>query len=279
MTEAPIEVAAGDGVLHGHVGGTGVPALLLHGGPGLPDYLESCASELSELFTTIRYTQRGVEPSTVGPPYSIETHMADALTVLDARGLDKAWAVGHSWGGHLALHLAVAHPERLHGVVAIDTLGASADVLPEFERRLFGRMPEEARTRVQEIEERWHAGEATREQLNEQHDLVWPYYFSDPVSAPAPLIHTNGPECYSDTFASINEHFERGTLRTGLPNLRLPALFIHGVDDPIPMRSSTETAQLSPGATVRRVQGAGHFPWLEQPGSLERIIRGLIAQL
>ena len=138
MTETPIQIAVDGGVLDGHYGGTGVPALLLHGGPGLPDYMEGCAAELGRLFTTIRYTQRGVEPTTVGPPYTVESHMADALAVLDALGLEKAWAIGHSWGGHLALHLAVAHPERLYGVVCINTLGASLDVLPEFEEALCG---------------------------------------------------------------------------------------------------------------------------------------------
>ena len=36
--------------------------------------------------------------------------------MLDAFGIERAWAIGHSWGGHLALHLLVTHPERLHGV-------------------------------------------------------------------------------------------------------------------------------------------------------------------
>ena len=61
-----------------------------------------------------------------------------------------------------------------------------------------------------------------------------------------------------------------------LPGVRLPALFVHGIDDPLPLRSSSETARLIPGARVDRVSRAGHFPWLEQPGFLERTIRGLV---
>ena len=79
MTDTPFEVETSGGSLNGHSAGRGAPALLLHGGPGLPDYLEGCSGELANLFTTIRYTQRGVAPSTVGPPYSVEAHMADAL--------------------------------------------------------------------------------------------------------------------------------------------------------------------------------------------------------
>jgi len=279
VNETPIEVRIGDGVLRGHAGGVGIPALVLHGGPGLPDYMEGCAAELGRLFTTIRYTQRGIEPSTVGAPYSVETHMADALAVLDALGLEKAWAVGHSWGGHLALHLAVAHPERLHGVVAIDTLGASGDVLPGFREALLAALGDGARARWNEIQERDEAGEATEEELVEQHDIVWPSYFFDAANAPPPLTSRVGGECNRDTFASIREHFEVGTLRTGLPNVRLPVLFVHGTNDPLPIRGALETARLITGAKVGRVPRCGHFPWLEQPGFTDRIIRGLIAEL
>ena len=68
MTDTPFEVKTNGGSLHGHTAGRGAPALLLHGGPGLPDYLEACSAELANLFATIRYTQRGIAPTTIGPP-------------------------------------------------------------------------------------------------------------------------------------------------------------------------------------------------------------------
>ena len=86
MDEAPFELAVVGGVLRGHRGGTGRPALLLHGGAALPDYTDGCAEVLDGLFSTIRYTQRGTLPSEAGPPYSVESHMADALAVLDTFG-------------------------------------------------------------------------------------------------------------------------------------------------------------------------------------------------
>ena len=38
---------------------------------------------------------------------------ADAVAVLDAAGLREVVVLGHSWGGYLALRLAVAAPERV----------------------------------------------------------------------------------------------------------------------------------------------------------------------
>jgi pimeloyl-ACP methyl ester carboxylesterase len=279
MPEKPFELEIGDGTLFGSFGGTGIPALLLHGGPGLPDYMEGCAAELGNLFTTIRYTQRGTLPSTVGGPYTVETHMADAIAVMDLFGQERAWAIGHSWGGHLALHLAVAYPERIYGIVCIDPLGASLKVLPGYIEALLAKLTPENAARVTEIEERSEAGEATEEEELEQSRLLWPVKFADPASAPPfPYEHV-GVECARETFRSIEEHYEKRTLRKGLPDVAMPALFAHGIQDPLPIRTSVATAKLIPGARVARIPNCGHFPWLEQPGFLNRSLRGLIATL
>ena len=44
--------------------------------------------------------------------------------MIDEAAGGRAWIVGHSWGGHLALHLLAAIPERIAGAVIIDPLGA-----------------------------------------------------------------------------------------------------------------------------------------------------------
>ena len=69
----------------------------------------------------------GSSPSTLEGPRDIETHVADKVAVLDPLGWGRAWLVGHSWGGHLALHIAVAHPERVTGLILFETLGAIPD--------------------------------------------------------------------------------------------------------------------------------------------------------
>jgi proline iminopeptidase len=279
MNETPFEVAIGGGRLHGHFGGIGVPALLLHGGPAVPDYMEGCAAELGNLFTTIRYTQRGTEPSTVGGPFTIEAHMADALAVLDLFGQERAWAIGHSWGGHLALHLAVAHPERLYGIVCIDPLGASDDVFPEFHEALLRDLDDERRARVAEIDAHAEDGTVTEDELVEKMRILWPAYFVDRENAPPCPFEHHGVECSAETNASIMEHFEARTLKRGLRKVSMPVLFAHGIDDPLPLRASLETAKRIPGARVARIPRCGHFPWLEQPGFLNRSLRGLIATL
>jgi pimeloyl-ACP methyl ester carboxylesterase len=276
VTERPFEVPVGDGVLVGHRGGEGPPALVLHGGPAVPDSTEGLAAELGDLLSTYRYTQRGVLPSTVGAPYSIESHAADAIAVLDHSGIERAFAVGHSWGGHLALHLAITRPDRLLGVIAVSPLGAFADVFAEMGENMARRLTPEQAGRVDEVEELRRRSEATEDDLRERWAILWPTFFADPAMATAPPERV-GRDCSRDTNASVAEHFERGTLVRALPSVRIPALFVHGVLDPMPLSSVERTAALIPGARLETIPGCGHFPWWEKPGEVRRIVRGFLA--
>ena len=252
--------------------------LLFHGGAAVPDYLADLAEELAGTFTTYRYTQRGTPPSGGEPPYTIEAHMADALTVLDAFGVDRAWAVGHSWGGHLALHLLVAHPERLLGVVAIDPLGAFPEALAEQDARRRLALSPERTARLDKIEARRRAGDVTEADLVERFGIAWPTYFADPSKATRPPMRV-GVQASIEVNRSLVDHFERQTLVQGLPTAALPVLFVHGELSVIPVWSTTETSGLVPGAEVVVVENSGHFPWIEQPGSVrdavERFLGGL----
>ena len=166
--------------------GSGPPVLLLHGGPGLGfDYLRDLADELAEENTVAWYQQRGLAPSAVEGPYPVAYDVGDARRVLDALGWDKAYVVGHSWGGHLALHVAEALPERIFGVLAVDPLGSVGDgCWPEFDEEMFRRTPEELRERARELDVLTTEGAANDELALESMRLVWPAYFADPEQAP-----------------------------------------------------------------------------------------------
>lgn len=262
----------------GWVGGTGPPALLLHGGPGLSDYLADLATEVSGVMTVARYQQRGLAPSVVEGDRTVEGHVADAVAVLDALGWDRAWAIGHSWGGHLAMHLAVAWPERLIGMVAIDALGAVPDGGREaLGENLMRRLPDAERRRLEEYWVREEAGEGTPEESLDVLRTLWPYYFGDPASAPPMPDMTMDLEGHLITWPSIMQHFEDGTLERGLGRLRMPALVLHGHASPIPYAEAERTAALIPGASLRILPGIGHFAWIEQPGSVRRELEALLA--
>jgi proline iminopeptidase len=273
--DGPFELPVGGGVLRGHRSGTGVPALLLHGGAAVPDYMGECADSLDGLFAAIRYTQRGTPPSEAAGPYTVEAHMDDALAVLDHFGIERAWAIGHSWGGHLALHLLVAHPERLLGVLCIDPLGADGSIFSEYEANLRQGSTADEIARVAAAEERRRAGTVSEADLVDRLAVIWPRFFAAGRAAIPPPERV-GVAASIETNRSLAEHFARGTLSSRLPEARQPALFVHGEKDPLPLRSSTATAALIPGARIATIPDSGHFPWLEQPEAFRSAVERLL---
>ena len=186
MEWAEFTTSDGEALIAGLRAGNGPPVLLLHGGPGLGfEYLRDLAEELAEEDDVAWYQQRGQAPSAVEGPYTVATDVDDARRVLDALGWDKAYVVGHSWGGHLALHVAEALPDRVRGVLAVDPLGAVGDGRwPEFDEEIFCRTPESVRARARELDELSMKGEADDALALEGMRLVWPAYFADPEAAP-----------------------------------------------------------------------------------------------
>jgi pimeloyl-ACP methyl ester carboxylesterase len=275
----PVIAAVDGGKLVGSRAGSGAPTLVLHGGPGMSDYTEGLEDELAGVCELVRYTQRGVEPSTTSGPFTVEQHVADAVAMLDAAGWDRAWVLGHSWGGHLAMHLAISYPDRLVGVISVSALGSAGDGgAAEFEAEMAARTPPESRDRAEELDKRAMAGMGTEEDALESLRMVWPAYFAHPEdAAPMPPIRLS-VACYAETFESLTAHLKAGYLEQRLPAVALPALLVHGRFDPIPYWSAEQTAALIPDVSLEPIEDCGHFPWLEQPGELRRHIARFLAR-
>jgi pimeloyl-ACP methyl ester carboxylesterase len=264
-----LEVTVPGGTLAAQRLGHGEFALLLHGGPGLSEHLGELAAELrGSGVATLRYQQRGVPPSTAEGPFDVERHAADAVAVLDAAGVERAWLVGHSWGGYLALQVATRFPERVSGVLAIGTLGAIGDGGAEqLGPNILARLDEAANAELAELEAREEAGTATEEDARRGLALAWPGYFADPATAPAiPAGIDLSERCFVETVASIEHDAER--LASTIASCAVPVVFLHGSADPMNLEGSARaTAAVLPRAEVIVVPEVGHFPWLECPGS------------
>ena len=276
MTRRDFRATVDGGELAGWVQGTGRRVLLLHGGPGLSfGYLDSLAGELGDGYEIASYQQRGLAPSTARGPYDVPTQVADVAHVLDELGWGRATVIGHSWGGHLAAHVAVGLTDRLDAVLIIDPLGAVGDGgEKEFEAEIFARTPADVRQRAQELDERAMRGEGTEEAMIEGFRLVWPAYFPTWEAAPPlPEGLSGSVEAYSETFDSIHELLP--ALEQALPTVRVPVGFVHGGSSPMPVSASSEAAARVPGAWVEVVDGAGHLPWFDVPGS----VRSALARL
>jgi proline iminopeptidase len=261
----------------------GPPALVLHGGPGMgAENVIGLIEELDGLFETALPQQRGLTPSTLDGPRDVETHVADEIAVLDHLGWDRAWLIGHSWGAHLAMHIAVAHPERVAGLILFETLGAVPDGgSAELVANLVARLTPDERTELDALMASQAAGDDDPQLMGKIVMTLWPSYsyVHGNVLPPGYVrLETPLPD-QPDTMASVRGHFERRTLERGLPILDVPALLIHGEGDPMPVRATTETAALIPGAKVEIIEQAGHFPWIEQRGVVRHVIEDFLRAL
>jgi len=97
----------------------GRPVLAIHGITGFGARFERTAALLSEA-RWICPDLRGHGGSTSLPPWRTEDHVADLVSVLDAFDVEEADVVAHSFGGHLALHLLAAAPERVGRLALLD---------------------------------------------------------------------------------------------------------------------------------------------------------------
>ena len=106
----------------------GLPIVLCH---GFPEIAYSWRHQLPALagagFRAIAPDQRGYG-STGGPkgPDSIPLydmkHLTDDLVgLLDALEIDKAIFVGHDWGGFVVWQMGLRHPDRVAGVIGVNT--------------------------------------------------------------------------------------------------------------------------------------------------------------
>lgn len=280
MDKTLFSARATGGVLSGWVAGAGLPVLMLHGGPGMNlDYLDDAAHELTSSYRVANFQQRGLPPSVEDGPFTIEQALADIVSVLDHLGWERAFVVGHSWGGHLAFHAAVSMPDRLLGVLAVDPLGAVGDGgMAAFEAEMFARVPEQSRQLARDLDERSMREDATEADAFEALRIVWPCYFADPSKAP-PM-----PPVRLSTAASAGLFADLDTalpgLEKALPDVTVPLGVLVGAMSPMPPQlAGLASAERVPGGWCESVPDAGHFIWFEKPGCVLSALTRLATQL
>lgn len=101
------------------------PIVLCH---GFPELAFSWRHQIRDLaaqgFRVLAPDQRGYGRSDAPGPveeYDIERLCGDLAGLLDAEGIENAVFVGHDWGGLVVWSMAQRHPNRVAGVVGVNT--------------------------------------------------------------------------------------------------------------------------------------------------------------
>lgn len=100
--------------------GEGEPVVVLHGFPDAPIGLTPLVTRLAAAgYRCLMPALPGYLPSGPVDDYHSKAVARDMLAVLDAYSLDRAPAVGHDWGGCVALDLGADHADRITRVVSL----------------------------------------------------------------------------------------------------------------------------------------------------------------
>jgi 3-oxoadipate enol-lactonase len=139
--------------------GDGPPVLNLSGSGGDLRNARPDRSPLNKHFDVIHYDQRGLgQTSRPAGPYTMADYAADAAALIEAVGWESANIVGTSFGGMVALHLAVDLPDRVEKMVLNCT--SPGGPLPSFPLHTLAELDTEAAIEMKLglLDSRWDPG-------------------------------------------------------------------------------------------------------------------------
>ncbi|MSP42403.1 MAG: alpha/beta hydrolase [Alphaproteobacteria bacterium] len=124
--------------------GSGTPVIFCHGWPELAySWRHQIPALAAAGFRAIAPDQRGYgrtdRPENI-TDYDIQHLTGDLVGLCDALGIEKAVFCGHDWGGIIAWQMPLLHPDRVAGVIGLNTpfiKRAPADPIALF-RKMYG---------------------------------------------------------------------------------------------------------------------------------------------
>jgi proline iminopeptidase len=261
--------------------GQGDPVLLVHGGPGICDYLAPLADMLDDMVTVHRYEQRGCGRSPEVEPIDIETLVADIEALRVGWGHQRWALVGHSWGAALALLYAFEHPERVTKLAYISGVGITEAWHAEYRRNRAERLTEQEFTRWGELGRRLASGETDPVLEAELAEYQMKPDFADPsvfLKMPRPFFaYPPNRRVNARLNADWTQLVDSGALRDRAKGLRVPTLVVHGAGDPRPAWPARELADLIPNSRFVLLEDVGHEPFWERPEPLRERLRAFLA--
>ncbi|CAA9442167.1 MAG: hypothetical protein AVDCRST_MAG28-502 [uncultured Rubrobacteraceae bacterium] len=244
--------------------GEGLPLVLLHGVGTSSGEWSRLLPELARNYLVYAVDLPGYGGSYVPPDYAPAYTASFVKAFLDSVGVKRAVVVGNSFGGLVALHLALSEPARVYALVLSDSAGLGRAVNPglvalsspgagELRTALDKTPPGAARrafrrallmfARPWQIPLKW---------LKDQYKLAQLPNFTDATLGTIRSV--------------VGSMGQREVLLDQLPNLRMPTLIVWGIEDKvIPYPHAKEAIALLQDGSLELIPNCGHLPHVEQP--------------
>ena len=95
------------------------------------------------------------------------------------------------------------------------------------------------------------------------------------------LLTEGGEEyrLYAHAMVQAMELMLKTNVRDRIGAHQLPTLLLWGKEDPlIPLKVADEAQKFIPGATLKTIDGCGHFPMLEHPIEFHRLVEAFVKE-
>jgi pimeloyl-ACP methyl ester carboxylesterase len=245
-----------DGVeIYYEVHGEGPALLLTHGYSATSQMWSGQIEALAKAYKLILWDMRGhgqsEYPADPGA-YSEAATVADMAALLDAVGAKRAIVGGLSLGGYMSLAFHLAHPDRVRGLLIIDTgPGYRNDEAREGWNRNALKTAERYET---EGLGRLAAGSVERRTSRHR-------------SADGLALAARGMLTQKDA-----------RVISSLPTIAVPSVVVVGADDTPFLTASDYMAAKIPGAKKVMIADAGHAANIDQPAAFNEAILGFLSE-
>jgi pimeloyl-ACP methyl ester carboxylesterase len=267
-------IVTDDGVtLHVEETGEGEPLLFIHEFAGDHRSWEAQVRFFSGSFRCITYAARGYPPSDVPTDpaaYSQTRAVADAVAVLDGLSIARAHVVGLSMGGFTALHLAMAHADRVSSaVVAGVGYGAEPDRADAFRAESMLTGAAFAAEGAAKVAERYALGPA-RVQFQNKNPRGWAE-FAAALAAHSSLgsaLTMRGVQAARPSLYALTDELAR---------VRTPVLVLVGDEDEGCLEPAMMLKRTIPAAGLVVLPNTGHTANLEEPDVFNHAVDRFLA--
>lgn len=239
-----------------HVTGSGQPTLLLTHGYGASSAMfRPNLPAISASNQVVTWDLRGhggsdypADPADYAPAEAL----ADMTALMAELGLDTAVLGGHSLGGYLSLSFAVNYPDRVAGLVLIDT-GPG------------------------------YRNDAARDEWNRRANVTGDRLADRGLAAmgSSDELHAGEHRDVSGLILAARHTLTQRDAHVidGLPRIEVPALVIVGADDKPFLGAADYMAAKLPHARKVVIPDAGHAPNVSQPDLFDTALSSFLAEI
>lgn len=263
-------VQAGAITTNYHDAGDGAPIVLLHGsGPGVSAFANwrLIMPGLSEQFRVVApdFAGFGYTDSPAGTQFTQDVWLTQLVDFLDALGLDKVSVVGNSFGGSMALALAIAHPQRVDKLVLMGSVGVPFEITDGLDR-VWGYQPS-----VEAMES------LMRDTFAYDGSFITPDMVRSRYEA---SIRPGIQEAFASMFPAPRQRWVDAMAHSEKDIRAIPhrTLIVHGRDDKvIPLSNSLTLLEWIDDSQAHLFGRCGHWTQIERAAEFNRLVADFVA--